>query len=579
MHKSTNSGKIFTKTNFPSQNVILDIAINPLNSNVVYVGTLSSGVFKTTDGGTTWQLVLSTCCINDVEIHIQDTSFVIAVTGDFLYGEIGNVFKTTNGGNSWEILNEGLPKDINRYLYAVAINPINKDEIYLGSFGFGVYKTTNGGINWKQTKVMTIWGMVCLDPDSSNHIYSASYLSGVVKTTNEGKDWEILDFKDVPTTQGGLSNIIFDPHNHNTLWVAGGTFGLLKSTDRGKTWQTTSMHGTFDTYIVEVAVHPKDSNVIYVGQTGWMGRNLYRSTNRGVTWTNLQLGSDYVTAIEQVKFDPNNSNIIYICTDPFGIFKSTNNGASWFTINNGLIYFSDSLLYSVETIVIRNDSTNILYTLQRGRIFKSTNEGNNWYIMDTTFMTLDNNLAPASIEISPLNPKKVFVGSTSIARIGSSSSSYSGLYYTTNDGKNWERINRLIEGNIGNIVFDTHNPNKMYITSSYGILIYYDTLTNVIDNPLLFPSGYELSQNYPNPFNSNTVIKYRVKNKSKVNIKIYDLLGRVVKAYYLEHSSPGEYQITWNGTNEKGGGLSSGVYFYRMQAGSFSEAKKLILMR
>lgn len=581
VHKSTNSGKNFTKTKLRSDNIIRDIEINPLNSNVVFVGTFEGNVYKTADGGNTWLLILQRPeeIVNDIAICSQDTNLVYIATHHWLWGNPGNVFKTTDAGLTWNAYNNGLPADFNRMISAISINPQNKDEVYAGTYGFGVYKTTNGGLNWEWTRLMTTGvANIYVDPDSSGHLYCATGHMGVVMTKNEGKTWEVLDFG-IPTTTFGFSKFIFDPHNKNTAWALSGKYGLLKSTDRGNTWMQTSMTGNDATYIAEIVVHPKDSNVIYVGQTGWTSRNLYRSTNRGVTWTNLQLGSDYVTAIKQVKFDPNNSNIIYICTYPYGIFKSTDNGSTWFTINNGLIYYSDSLLHDVTAIVIRNDSTNILYTLQRGRIFKSTNGGNNWHIMDTTFMTFDNNLVPTGIEISPLNPKKVFVGSTSIARIGSSSSSYSSLYYTTNDGKNWERINGLIEGNIGNIVFDIHNPNKMYITSSYGILIYYDTLTNVADNPLHLPAEYILSQNYPNPFNSSTIIKYKIPNKSKVIIKIYDLLGRVVQSYYMEHSSPGEYQITWNGTNEKGGGLSSGVYFYRIEADGFVKTRKLLLMR
>ncbi len=88
------------------------------------------------------------------------------------------------------------------------------------------------------------------------------------------------------------------------------------------------------------------------------------------------------------------------------------------------------------------------------------------------------------------------------------------------------------------------------------------------------PNSFALYQNYPNPFNPSTVIKYSVPTLTKVTIKIFDLLGREIKTLVDEEKTAGNYEVQFNASN-----LSSGVYFYRIQAGDFMQTKKLILLK
>lgn len=88
------------------------------------------------------------------------------------------------------------------------------------------------------------------------------------------------------------------------------------------------------------------------------------------------------------------------------------------------------------------------------------------------------------------------------------------------------------------------------------------------------PLAFALSQNYPNPFNPNTTISFAIPSRSFVSLKIFDLLGRGVTTIVSEEMMAGSYSKQWNAAK-----MSSGIYFYRLQAGSFSETKKLILLR
>ena len=97
---------------------------------------------------------------------------------------------------------------------------------------------------------------------------------------------------------------------------------------------------------------------------------------------------------------------------------------------------------------------------------------------------------------------------------------------------------------------------------------------SLVSNTKTYPSVYMLRQSYPNPFNPITTISFSLPLKSFISLKIFDLLGREVATIVSEQLSAGNHAIKWNAVN-----MSSGIYFYRLQAGSFTETKKLVLLR
>ena len=88
------------------------------------------------------------------------------------------------------------------------------------------------------------------------------------------------------------------------------------------------------------------------------------------------------------------------------------------------------------------------------------------------------------------------------------------------------------------------------------------------------PQKFSLEQNFPNPFNPTTTISFDLPERSKVQLRIYNILGEEVKDLINEERNAGHYEYHWNAS-----GLASGVYFYRLKAGNFVETKKLILLR
>jgi hypothetical protein len=103
--------------------------------------------------------------------------------------------------------------------------------------------------------------------------------------------------------------------------------------------------------------------------------------------------------------------------------------------------------------------------------------------------------------------------------------------------------------------------------------------------PIVLPEEFSLRQNYPNPFNPRTIIEYDIPYNTtgleqiSTSLVVYDLLGREVARLVDEKLAPGKYSIVWNGMNKFGIRVASGIYFYSLSTGSFSNTRKMILLR
>ena len=113
-----------------------------------------------------------------------------------------------------------------------------------------------------------------------------------------------------------------------------------------------------------------------------------------------------------------------------------------------------------------------------------------------------------------------------------------------------------------------------YLRKHRVLVDFQSTITGVAQMNSTVPDKFELYQNYPNPFNPSTTIKYDISKQSRVKIEIYDILGRKVATLVDESQKAGSYKTVWNAAH-----IASGIYFYRLQADSFSETKKLALLK
>jgi hypothetical protein len=191
--------------------------------------------------------------------------------------------------------------------------------------------------------------------------------------------------------------------------------------------------------------------------------------------------------------------------------------------------------------------------------------------------------------LSP-NPTTWNVGQTPAYWDISTDATYSGsvhvcLYYNESEVPQPENMLRLLHYQNGTWmdVTDTVDPAANRICGTASSLSPFVLATPagtsaVGDNPV--PTEFALRANTPNPFNSETTIEYDVRNGGvDVLISILDVSGRLVRTLVDDHRDAGRYSTWWNGTNERGGPVSPGVYFYRMQAGPFTATRKMVLYR
>ncbi|MBU0580996.1 MAG: T9SS type A sorting domain-containing protein, partial [Candidatus Margulisbacteria bacterium] len=115
----------------------------------------------------------------------------------------------------------------------------------------------------------------------------------------------------------------------------------------------------------------------------------------------------------------------------------------------------------------------------------------------------------------------------------------------------------------------------LYAATRIGVYKSTSSVITSVDNNISFTPAYiSLGQNYPNPFNPTTTIKYSIPKNDFVNLTIYDILGKAIKTLVNEEKPAGGYEVNFDASN-----LSSGVYLYKLQTGSYTQVKKLMLLK
>lgn len=262
------------------------VAVDPTNPNLIYAGTSGQGVFRSTDGGSTWtqsNTGLANLFVNEIQISIADPTVVIAATGR---------------------------------------GPL------VGDANAGIYRSTDRGATWT-SRLSSFVGAVDVKPQNAQLLYAAG-APPVFRSTNNGADW-VQAFADSTVFQNvDMLAVSISPANTSSVLVGGttegGTGGVFRTTDGGQTWVRVQ-----DTTIQAVRTLSFSSTNGQLALLG-NGQGIWRSRDAGVTWNLVFAGP----AVLSILADPADGNTFYVGTFGQGVFQTTNGGDSFQSMNAGL---------------------------------------------------------------------------------------------------------------------------------------------------------------------------------------------------------------------------------------------------
>ncbi|MFA0964027.1 hypothetical protein AB9P05_19625 [Roseivirga sp. BDSF3-8] len=330
--KSKNGGVTFKPVFDEHTQSIGAIAIDQSNPDTVWVGTgepwtrnstsVGNGIFKSTDGGEKWTSMglEETERIARIAIHPEDPNTVYVAALGHLWGanEERGVFKTTDGGQTW---NKVLYVDENTGASDITIDPENPDILYAGMWTFrrtaydfqsggkgsGVYKSTDGGETWRELSQGLPDGRVGrvavgVSPVNTDLVYALveSENTALYRSFDKGNNWEEINTSNsVKERPFYFSNIYPDPVDTGRVWKPG--FTLYVSADSGRTFQTPFVEGgNVHSDLHAFWVSKEDNDYMYVGTDG----GLYVSNDKGNTWRfirNLPISQFYAISVDNEK--------------------------------------------------------------------------------------------------------------------------------------------------------------------------------------------------------------------------------------------------------------------------------------
>ncbi len=335
-----------------------DFAVVESNPKIVYVGTASGGVWKTTNNGTTWEPVFDkegVSTIGDITIAPSDPAVVWVGTGEpnnrqsSSWGD--GIYKSLDAGKTWQKMGLAATHHIGR----IVIHPRNPEVVYAAAIGHlwgpnperGVYKTMDGGKTWNQVlKINDDTGVsdIAMDPESPDTLYAAAYErrrtpfgfngggpdSAIYKTVDGGATWKKLA-KGLPYENGGDTgriglevyrkdpNIVYAIVQHEK----GGTY---RSEDKGETWKKMGDTNPRPSYYSQIRVDPNNDLRIWE-----LGAQMYISEDGGKTFSTQRVKGIHGD-FHAMWIDPADSNHVITGCDG-GIHWSYDNGRTWDFIN------------------------------------------------------------------------------------------------------------------------------------------------------------------------------------------------------------------------------------------------------
>ncbi|MEO8512171.1 MAG: T9SS type A sorting domain-containing protein [Ignavibacteria bacterium] len=624
IYKSTNGGTSWFQSLYLSDSVgAIDVVMDPTNPNKLFAamwerqrredyvkyGGPMTALYVSTNAGTNWSIVNGGFPSNasdmgriSLDISTSNPLIVFALTA-YANGNSRGLFKSIDGGSTWSLINSGAAGSSNYAWFnrAVKVNPTNANNVICaglnmessvnGGTGFstigashvdqhsiafapsntsfvvigndgGIDYSTNGGSSWSASTTLPITQFYAGDIDNNNPntILGGAQDNGTNRTTGTVGGWQSI-------YGGDGFYCLVDYNNSQRVYASSQNGGLGRSTNGGASFlgATSGLDLTYSNWMVPYVMDKTDPLTLYCGTY-----KIHKSTNGMASWTAISpdLANGHVqnlgtiTTVDVSKTDP---NVIYCGTDDANVWVTTNGGGNWTKVNSGLPY------RWVTRVTTHPTLANVCYVTLSGykvdstgaHVYKTTNYGASW-------SSISSNLPNAPVNDILVDP--VFLSTLYLA-------TDVGVMISTNDGADWSVYSTGIPSNVPCHDLTLHNGTRKLVVWTHGRSAF---ATNVpplgITNTNEVPVSFSLWQNYPNPFNPETKIKYSLpgnnESNHEVSLNVFDITGRLVANLISGTQKTGVYEVSFSGIS-----LSSGVYFYKLISGNFSETKKMIMVK
>jgi ligand-binding sensor domain-containing protein len=393
---------------------------------------------------------------------------------------------------------------------------------------------------WAQTNGPYGGFINCLAVVDTN-LFAGTYGGGVFRSADNGATW---------TAAGtGLTNpcVLSLCTNGPNLFAGTDGAGAFRSTDNGSSWAEINA-GLTNASVRALAV--SGTNLF----AGTNGGGVFLSTDSGANWAQVNAGltNDHVGALAV-----SGGNLFAGTWE--GVFLSPDNGTSWAPINTGLT--------NTDVRAFAACDTNLFAGTNGGGVFLSTDNGTSW--------TADNKgLADLYVRAFMACGAHLFVSITNTWQAHFASN---GIYLLTDHGLRWTSVQKGMKNTVA-LSLAVNGSNLFAGTDVDGVWRRpLSEMVTSVEEPSAdrrLPDHFSMDQNYPNPFNPATAIVFHLPASSFVTLKMFNPAGKEVATLVDRRMPAGNHRTEWNAS-----GMPSGIYFYRIQAGAYSETKKIVVIR
>lgn len=584
-YKTTNGGLLWNTTTSSaidqksSPQNISAIAVAPSNPSYIYVGVGTDGVYKTFTGGGKWQNVTGTLPALFVSgILVNPDSENVAYVIFSGYGA-SHVFKTENGGGSWTDITSNLP---NVPVDAIVMDPHDENTLYIGT-DIGVFKTSNDGGTWEPF-------MNGLPNVAVNGLEFTP--NGALRAATGGRGmWEYSSPNNVvlsvTVNPPGAGVITPSPY---ASYQIGDTVTVTAVANYGYTFGLwggdTSAHSA---QLKVVMWKNKDITANFVSRT--LPQNAFYKTensDRGQVafkWVELA-GDSTATRVKRTDWhnplkgsDPTDDGTVgpILMHIPFYFYGETQKKDTVYIGANGVLSLSQDNVnsggYYNSAWTIPGAPIRDLISPFWNDLYMNPDSGANVYYKTDS---VNNRFIVEFSHAKDFNSRTDTLTTFEVLLNGSDNSIVFQYLNVGNSGLDTTALVGVQEDSANGLAYYAHSmqsPIALAVHDSLAIE-FANLSPTAVEERAAIPTSFKVKQNYPNPFNPSTIIEYSIPNEENVTVDVYNVLGQRVAELFHGKEAPGTYSFRFDGSQ-----FSSGVYFYRVAAGSQMMVKKMLLLK